>query len=555
MTDDDELRSVRIEVEDDAGSLPDAPGVAQSSSGSHKWIAGLVMLAVGVIGAFLLLRPAADEAADGTARLAPTTTIAPPAETTTTESPPETEPPQAVLAAVEVISASLTELEQRPVDIVQTSDGYLALLPSESVERPALLRSDDGLAWTQLETSVSNPRGVALEFLTPTELSTSSGQLSLLARPLGETDISPEILVSTSGSEWEVLDSSAIQAQGQEPLTLTDDSLITIETVGGPLDDVFEAHTDLVVDEAGICGVAGQSEFTELQVLGCDSSFVVLDESNIVSEFEATTVLRCFASLSRQSRGVLATFRGLDVTGETISQFGFEEQAFFFNFGFGLTTLASGSLAVYDVGLTGNRSCDEILGTDARAPSIMILEPSNERVFQLPFGALFVDILGESRALTSNFSVETEGETRVVAEGDPYLLVSLDWNLWVLNTTSGEWTQLTNTGLEGTNLRPVFTSDSGNRAYVLNSGLLTVIELDESTTRVFEGTRRSAPIETVGPSSVSELAREDVVFASDDAIFVDGLNGLWLLEPSAQQTEPEAPEIVLADQVTDDLTR
>ena len=540
MTDDDELRSVRIEVEDDAGSLPDAPGIAQSSSGSHKWIAGLVMLAVGVIGAFLLLRPAADEAADGTARLAPTTTIAPPAETTTTESPPETEPPQAVLAAVEVISASLTELEQRPVDIVQTSDGYLALLPSESVERPALLRSDDGLAWTQLETSVSNPRGVALEFLTPTELSTSSGQLSLLARPLGDTDISPEILVSTSGSEWEVLDSSVIQAQGQEPLTLTDDSLITIETVGGPLDDVFEAHTDLVVDEAGICGVAGQSEFTELQVLGCDSSFVVLDESNIVSEFEATTVLRCFASLSRQSRGVLATFRGLDVPGETISPFGLEDQAINFSLDFGMTTLASGGLAVYDVGLTGNASCEEILGTDARAPSITILQPSNERVFQLPFGALFVDILGESQAL---------------AEEDPYLLVSLDWNLWVLNTTSGEWTQLTNTGLEGTNLRPVFTSDSGSRAYVLNSGLLTVIELDESTTGVFEGTRRSAPIETVGPSSVSELAREDVVFASDDAIFVDGLNGLWLLEPSAQQTEPEAPEIVLADQVTDDLTR
>jgi len=152
--DSDEPRSVRIEF-DDSSSSPVAPSVGGSPGPPKR--GALILGAIAVIcavGLVVLLRPAEDETADGSIRQSTTTTImspstTSPASTSTTTLGITTSARTSLLPTV-----GLSEFES----IVRSDSlGFLALQWEEAENGPPRVsRSDDGVNWTQVSTSLDS---------------------------------------------------------------------------------------------------------------------------------------------------------------------------------------------------------------------------------------------------------------------------------------------------------------------------------------------------------------------------------------------------------------
>ena len=76
MTNGEKGRSVRVDIDDGFIDRVDVPDATGGSGGPQSWVIIAAVVAVGaIVAAVLLLRPAADEAADGSIREAPATTV------------------------------------------------------------------------------------------------------------------------------------------------------------------------------------------------------------------------------------------------------------------------------------------------------------------------------------------------------------------------------------------------------------------------------------------------------------------------------------------------
>ena len=484
MVGNDELRSVRIEV-DDALAGAEAPSVLGQPTGGPKWpviIGVLALLAIGL--AFVVLRPESNQAADGTERVAPTTTTAPAATTEPPSEPATSEPasraPEIVVADAivpvlgDALIATQTNLVTKPIRVVETDTGFLALHLRSAAAGPSLLSSDDGVSWTPVATSIESPEGLDLNSLVSSDLIAMPNQLALLAFTLDEPEGSNEVFFSSDGVEWTAVDTSAVRAQGQDVVTATDTSLITTESRGDAVTEILTEILSSPIDGA-------------------------------ISE--------CLARITSSDPGELVSFRSVDLVDQSETHFGSPDSIW--NLGSRVEVLSGGRLGFFDTGSTSGLCEGAPELPDDQAPAIVVLEADGEteRVFELPV---------EGRP-----SVQILGETDFGTDDPAQLLVLFDGALWALNPALGEWTFF----VDGLSDR-LALSESGNRIYMLGRSFVTIFELDAAASGEPTAVTRRARIQTSETRDDVLFEETEVVFADDGLLFAVEPGGqLWLLEP------------------------
>ena len=190
--------------------------------------------------AFLFLRPAEDEAADGTMRVAPTTTttIAP---TTTTTLPEEAQAGVSELIATDqVVFAAEVEASNRLSRIVFT-DRYVGLSSAEAGDAPPLLESEAGLVWTPIDTTLDRSDEAPATPILWAGLTDRADGLALFGfQEL--TFRSREVAVSQDGVDWEVLPSNIDSQLTLSPFAVTEDAVVFVETINAV--QINEAQTN-----------------------------------------------------------------------------------------------------------------------------------------------------------------------------------------------------------------------------------------------------------------------------------------------------------------------
>ncbi len=528
-----ENRAVRVEVlgaPDDGLEIPEV--TAQSSGGSTlPAVLGLLILfGLGVI--LFGLRPEADQAADGTQREAPATTVpdvgveedgaeedgVADSRSTLVDEPNPGDAGIAVTGRV-VFDHNLIR------HVVSLERGFLGSF-ALVVDTPQFALSIDGSTWTPTLSSVDSPEDLDLSTYRVVDVSYTDGQAVMVARNFDDTaprggQIETQIFTSPNGVAWELIDTAQHQAERRVPRLLIDDLIVATVDHGRPIDDLVRQHTDLALEDDSLCGMfrtpGGDPQFELFSCRG-NGSFL-LDETNIVSEVSADAVLGCVSAISPQQTGTRTTFSMIDSAQGTISPFGSGDNDWFLgpNQFPDLFSLSNGRVGFYDIGSRGARACSGIVDTGpVRDQSIVILDAAtgSETVFPLP-----IDEVG----------VRMVGETRTFGDSLPFVLVEIDANLWALHPTSGRWSQLT--GLSTDDAAQFFVvSDSGDRAFQLVGTELRMFDFDAVGDVLFAA-RQDIPVTTPNGEIVLSFETRNVLFASSDLLLVtNDANQLWRID-------------------------
>lgn len=504
---DGELRTVRVEVLGAPDGGLEIPEVSARSSGGSRWPHVLGVLILFGLGAILFgLRPEGEQAADGTQREAPPTTIANapvPAEpsgqidaadeqslSNFDETPSQQSGVDSVVLSLADLGApiatTVSDLEavrsvESSIHLIERERGFLALARSASLAEP------DGrvgpISWRPVDaTRRSNVSSIDLPRFWSRGLVQLGGQMMVLADRWESGDIA-RTLVSEEGLDWFAWDSSFAPGDDQEALLLLDGVMVTVErgreTVDGGTCSVFRA---IDLDTGTITGL-GQNVEPGL-------SGIPTWELSIDAKYEV---------------------------------------------------LRSGGFTFHHRGGEGNEGCgDSPEGSALSQPAVVVLQPAadggdgsasgTELLFPLPISATSVEVLGETRTF----------EDRV-----PYLIIVLDGQLWSVNMIWGEWTQLAVgdavTGSEGGGVGAgeYALSETGDRIYQFSETGIVVFDQLVSTDLRLSGTRRSFPLESSDPFSFPEVGA--VVYADDDLMLLSDFVGrLWAIDlPAPLEFEPE----------------
>ena len=196
---DADTASVRVDF-GDGSSAPETPAEAPDGSGPPIWLIGVAALVlIGVV--FLLLRPAENEAADGTIREAPTTTVV--AEVESTESIEQEEAPDLAFPDSAVLIPTPIDSELIPTSIIEDEVGFLGLVSGTSTA-PTIVRSIDGESWRTVETTATSA-GIDTEIERRwTQLKSFQGQLQVFGSGLATDPVvfKNDVFVSPDGASW-----------------------------------------------------------------------------------------------------------------------------------------------------------------------------------------------------------------------------------------------------------------------------------------------------------------------------------------------------------------
>ena len=271
----DPQRSVRIELEDGAAPIPstipafdDDPGGDQPKKtlGPRAWIVVLAILVVGIVGAGLLaLRPAADAAADGTERQAPTTTVPSTDESESTSSDANTDEAdedEGAIGASGIVPTPLVtgrSLSQ----IIAADIGFIALGQNGGSE-PTILRSVDGEDWFDVDTTALIDGVVNTERVNWFNLTTFGGRLAVTGTSEFSTFLpDAQVFVSEAGAEWTAIELPGATGDPTStilPLNFGEQEIFGVRFGGGTLVQEFLAETTTAdIPEEGICDVTRQN--------------------------------------------------------------------------------------------------------------------------------------------------------------------------------------------------------------------------------------------------------------------------------------------------------
>ena len=497
--DDEELRTVRVEVLGAPSGDLEIPEVTAQSNGGSKWPHVLGVLILVGLGALLFgLRPDGDEAADGTARESPpTTVIDTPGVTQATEQPEDgdADPTLATddrageqrsvesarLSPVEIqalISTTVSDLEagssvESSIHLIERERGFLALARSASLDQP------DGrigpITWRPVDaTRRSNVSSTDLPRFWSRELVQLGGQMIVLADrwERGETT---RTLVSEEGLDWFEWDPSFASTDNEEALLLLDGVMVTVELRSETFD-------------GGNCSV--------FRAVDLDTGTITELGQNVTPPLSAPPIWN------------------LSIDAE-------------------YEVLRSGGFAFHHRGAEGDQECSD--SAERSAPSqqaVVVFQPvvnrgdgsvsGAELIFPLPIPATNVEVLGA----TSTF-----------VDRGPYLITVLDGQLWSVNMTWGEWTQLAVGGASGGGQYAL--SETGDRIYQFNDDGIVIFDQLVSTDLRLSGTRREFPLIASDPFSFS--VDDAVVYADDDVMLLsDQVGRLWEIDlPTSLEFEPE----------------
>ena len=521
---------MRIEVDGGAEVRPDAPTVDSGSGGPPKWVIGLGILIVGIVGAVFLLRPAEDTAADGSARQAPTTTIA-------EEESSNSEPVSAELDPAESIPLTPLVLDGRVSEIIAGDFGFFALTVAaggfeESVS-PRLLRSVDGEDWFEINTSVSQTEGAGNRGRNWFNLAPRGDSLVVTATNLDSLNQffpSTSVFVSEAGSEWSELEQfdELAQADGSSqvlPIVVNDSSAFGVEFAQfEALNDFVAQHTNIEIPPLGFCGAQPSDPARVVnesyQIFRCEDGLTeVIDESRIVSEFSRQEVFLCLDRAgSVGSSGASLNLVRLDLgeNSDRIELGGISPR--------GLPRgLANGGIAGIEEGRS-EQTFGECAGLipprETFEPALFIADETSDQVQRWP---LPEEILPVNRS-------EPGISGEVTVAGEDLLVVNTTNALWTLDTETGEWSiPLTSSGTP-LQQRAFRFSESRTRAYSITSeSTLVTFDFVEGADGELEIIETSQAISTEGLPPLN-LDFVGTIYADDEVLFLnDGIEA-WSLE-------------------------
>ena len=477
---DDELRSVRVEVETHDFTDLTAPSV-EPAAGSRPLVAAGVVVALLFALAFLFLRPASNEAADGSQRIAPTTTIpiesdaVPDSTTTTTTTTTSTTPTNPESSLVGVISDPDFTAAQAAAQTLQLAESIEAGGSPEIVvpelERVGVRVSDEVLLEEILRFDDAGTAGVD-------------------GRGCDEFEGSAEETFLSECGQFSTADQAGA---GQ-------DEQVGSVGLGAPeLNNSGPAFGECVAIASALT-IPGFFIFGTSDAEGDETSE---DGGGVVEE----------ADQSGEETDSVTSAR---------SEFAFASNGLVPE----ITPLPNGRVAVVDPGTIGvNASCDAAGGFFRRGGGVVLIDPSLDTAttFEAPLpllpslsGAGVVEILGE-------FAV---GDAR------SHLFVMVDRGLWSIDTANGEWSLLDNSSNMDS---PYALSTSGTRLYRIVDVTVEAVGLSANA----DGSLRfDATISPILNGITQRLVGDSAIrFATDDAIFVANGANTWRL-PIPERPDP-----------------
>ena len=528
---DDELSSVRVEVDGAAFAGPDAPEVAGSSGGGSKFVLVLAVLTVAaVVAAVVALRPGSDEAADGTERSVPTSTVAPEEAADSGGIEVEEEAEEAELNEVIPI---LVDSGSGILQIVPAGVGYLGLAGDQTAPTPRVLRSFDGQDWFDLESTVVTPDGPNF---------TEANWFNLLAFEEGflltQVDFIDQVIpemtayVSDDGGEWVELVLSGDTAPSFFATNASSSAIF-----GGSLgrDPVIEAffieHTTLEIPENGVCEIApqvfGDSQPRMFDVFDCTGEQVaVVDASVIRPELVANDVLACIEIVGLVSGGSAFQLVRQDLDGEFASYGPINIFTF-------PSDLADGAIAMVDWGnpfIDEQGPCEDFLPLAPEGPAILVADKISNELQRFDLPSERFTFPGETTTLSPEQTLSIVGEVNVGEERE--LVVQLGEALSALNLDTGAWSnELTSLSLPRSDGfdQQVVLSESGTRAYAIADSLLLTFDFIAGVDGELQVIETTMPISlTEGPGSGVNFT--DPLYADDELLFISNGDQTWAIE-------------------------
>ncbi len=539
---DDDLRSVRIEVEGASDPVLKVPELTAPGRGSSRWPIILLVVLVGLLGlALVALAPNEDEAADGTQRNeTPTTLPADPdadsIEQGGLDAGVASDQQSDSVSGFRVVAPVIPVEAETPAflgQVIATSDGFVASASNQTFRRPRLLSSTTGLEWDEIETTVTSSSGAELGALSWGELFATSDGFGLMANDSNE-DFRTEFASSENAVEWTVQDD--LSGEGEpggvnQVLTVRDDSLVALRLGSQPIERVVRELTNVQIPNVGVCGAfrtpRAERQFQLFSCAGRESALI--DANTVKDGFDAELVLDCLASLGGRRIGPAVTFVEIGQDDRTVGSFGPERDDW--SPVSVPTPLRSGEIAFVDTGVPNSQVCRQFIQLDApRAPSLIVLdgELGVRSVAALPV------TLDNGTGRRSLSGVEIVGQTAELAEGSTHLLVTIGDELWSFGLVRGEWTLLYDTTNEASRFRvgALTLTINGNRLFQPAVDGLRIIDLGETADGEVSVDVGVAPIEPPDTFSIEGFRLSEMNFASNDRILLtDGLGRrLWSID-------------------------
>ncbi len=573
MARDDELQSVRIEVDGAPEPTLHVPNVGGPAGGPSRWPIALVVLLVAAVGAVLfLLSPDGDEAADGTDRAAPTTSVP---ESNGGEpgagDDGEDGETQGLAESIPVIPLASPpfELEEplTPVEadveiafgqIIGTPDGWLAMASAQSPGNPRLLRSLDGVVWNELDATVLTASGEAPDPNLPVELFLTNGGNALISVDTEADGFRSSVALSTNAVDWTIAEPNGPIGSRisfvNRPFAIRNGSLIGLGFGEQTIGEVLRNFTDIAVPDVGLCGAfRTPSEDRQFELFSCSNrESVLVDASNVDAQWSAELVLDCIADLSTRQTGPAAGFAETSLDRTTLVPFGGELSRWtptdlpVLLGREGFAENEPTELAFIDVGVVEAEDCARFIDLEEpRGPAVVILDTDGgEHIVPLPFE------LDNGNGPGSISGVEILGET-VPYSGGAYLLITRGDHLWSLNISSSEWSLLYDPafGEETTDQSPLLfgsitLSNVGDRLYQPTNQGLRILQLAERLDGTLGVLTAAATLDAPDNFQTQSFDLVEVNYADNGVLFItDSAGQLWRLEPPVDRIQ-QPPEFI-----------
>ena len=562
MTSNDDLRSVRIEVEGAIAPVDaDAPELdVVVPAATPKWVAALALLVVAAVGAALVvLQPDRDETADDQA----------PSEPAIVEDVNDGSDDQTEIVSADEDGADEVRVIERgaltPVNlnlewsadsIVASDEGFLALQGDVSAgATPPMFRSVDGREWVRSDTSVVLPDGSEVlpdgdgRLFDWSALSRTDVGFAIVARPLN--GFTTSVFTSEDGSTWqEVQGFGSVNDSSTRPVFVDGDSVIGMSDVGNfTLNGVIATHTDLGGGSpVNICDTITESD--SLLLVGCSGEVLPLGEENVVSDRPAIEVLQCVQRLARVG------FGAPPVSGSLLTRETGEERPFLpvaAAYDLSNARPSSAPLALLDFGVIDlevqtepsdavvpDDVCDGIAPLpELGDPAVVVIEPDlwTNGFRRLPFPD---DGISTNPANVSVVGVlESDPVTFTFAPRQHVVVQRPGGAVWLADVQTEDWTFIGGENQFGREI--VAIDDAGERVYQINAEGLTAFDFEFRDDLSFEVEETRAELDGVF------RGLDDVLFASKDVLFFtdesDLKTDLWVVDTSSFGGEVSGPDI------------
>ena len=512
----EDRRAVRVELDDLSSGA--APEVVANPAGSPNWAIGLVVAVIAaVVVALVALAPdssavaeeaLSERAADGL---------------------------DGSINQGEVVSGDFGRplvLDGVLTHVFTDEDGFVGVLGNvAAATTPTIVRSADGVEWSEIQTSVDVFEGSVESAFDSSSFPLApqlwSGVMSVGSEFVLEA--SDALYVSDDAVTWTLVASTEQSASNEvpiEPVVVGDDSLLGLQL--GPSQafaTLFDEHTSVEAPADGICDAArfGPSSDLTFRLTSCAGDDLgVLTPRSVDGPLVAGVVLECVQLLVSSQFNIIPRIVRQDLGPDGDVLVLGDDTLARIRPSAGVTGLRNGGFVGVDFGPNGvppSDTCRDVIDIDtASRPAFVVVDPTSDQVtrWASPDGVSFLD------ELPIVFGEVT------LPSGRSLLVVDFDGQLWTLDIATGEWVDLqepVDTPFTRVFDETIAISRSGERIYRLSSDELTAFDVFEDEDGGVRATATTEPVD-IG----RYISRLEVVFAGDEILtFIDG-GSSWTID-------------------------